>query len=203
MVRVPRTETADESSQTITVVEKMDTTGKKAKSINPSQASSIPLPTSSLSRVTAVLSTRDLSGKKLTLPILLDCGCSTSLLSVDAARKIGARIDVAKKVMLYNASGENMKISGQSIIKVDIPSLSKTAFLNFLVTPDLPRSKQVMLGLRAFEALCLIPRDWPRNLWFNVEEMEVESEAPPPVEDVQSHQDKTEQCSPGQSSSTK
>jgi hypothetical protein len=71
-VRAPRTETADESSQTITVVEKMDTTVKTADPFIPSQAGSIPPPTSSLSRVTAFLSTRDLSSKKLTLPILLD-----------------------------------------------------------------------------------------------------------------------------------
>jgi hypothetical protein len=146
-VKAPRRETADRSSQTTAIVEKMDTTVKTAGPLIPSQAGLIPppLPSPSLSRVTAVLSTRDLGSKKLTLPILLDCGCSTNLLSVDAARKIGARIDEAKNVMLYNASGENIRISGQSIIKVDIPSLSKTAFLNFLVTPDLPRIEQVMV----------------------------------------------------------
>jgi hypothetical protein len=171
-------ETAHKSSQTITVVEKMDTKVRTSEPFIPSQAGSIPPPTSSLSRVTAVLSTRDQSSKKLSLPILLDCGCSTN----DAARKIGAGIDEAKIVMLYNASGENMRISGQSIIKVDIPSLTKTAFLNFLVTPDLPRIEQVMVGLHALETLCLIPRDWPRNLRFDVEEIEVESEARSPAE---------------------
>jgi hypothetical protein len=74
----PRTETADESSQTITVVEKMDITGKTAiqslsgRFNSPFHELSIKSHGSSLYR--------DLSGKKLTLPILLDCGCSTNLL---------------------------------------------------------------------------------------------------------------------------
>jgi hypothetical protein len=72
-----------------------------------------------------------------------------------------------------------MRIAGQSIIKMDVPTLSKSAFLNFLITLDLPNSEQGMIGLRALETLRLTPRNWPRNLTFYVEGLEAKSALPP------------------------
>jgi hypothetical protein len=39
--------------------------------------------------------------------------------------------------------------------------------LNFLITPDLPREEQVLIGIRALEKLKLLPVNWPANLDFD------------------------------------
>jgi hypothetical protein len=72
----------------------------------------------------------------------------------------------ASNIELYNASGEEMKVAGQSEIWVMILSLNMHEVLTFLVTPDLPNEEQVLLGIHALESLKCLPINWPVNLDF-------------------------------------
>jgi hypothetical protein len=85
-----------------------------------------------------VISTGDAGSKKLTVQILLDCGCATNVISLESAREAGVEIKEANNVSLVDAAGQSMKIAGQCVDKMDIPTLAKSAFLCFIVTPDLP-----------------------------------------------------------------
>jgi hypothetical protein len=56
-------------------------------------------------------------------PLLLDCGSTTNLLCLHTAEVVGARLETASNVRLYNASGERMTV-GQSEILVMIPGMA-------------------------------------------------------------------------------
>jgi hypothetical protein len=113
-----------------------------------------------LSRVTGTLSPRDNNSLNVVHSILLDCGCTTNLLGLEAAEERGAKMDDASNIRLYNSSSENITVVDQSNILVDIPGLARREILTFLITPDLPREELALLGIRAFETLrlfCPIP----------------------------------------------
>jgi hypothetical protein len=62
---------------------------------------------------------------------------------------------------------------------MDIPGLARTAILNFLVTPNLPRDIPVLVGIRALKTLGLLPKNWPENL--NVRGIGVEEDMTMPI----------------------
>jgi hypothetical protein len=103
--------------------------------------SSARTPANPLSRVTGTLSTMINVNQVLEHPQLHDSWWSTNLLGQGTAEIIGARMEDASNIRLYNASGEKMAVVGQSDILVRIPGLARQAVLTFLVTPDLPREE--------------------------------------------------------------
>jgi hypothetical protein len=93
-----------------------------------------------------ISSAKALSARQLNVTLLLDCGCSTNVVTLDAVNEAGITIRAATNVSLVDAAGAAMRVSGKYLIKVEVPSLSKAAYISFLISPDLPHKEEGMIG---------------------------------------------------------
>jgi hypothetical protein len=102
-----------------------------------------------LRRVNSILSSSKTLKQKIQKPIFINSGYTANHLAKPTSDSLKTKLKVASKFRLYNASGNNMKVSGQCEVWVDIPTLNRQKVLSFLVTPDLPPEEQVLLGTTA------------------------------------------------------
>jgi hypothetical protein len=73
-------------------------------------------PSNKLTRVKGCLAPMDNISQDVEQQLLLDCGCTTSLLGQKTAEKMKTGLKDASNIILYITSGEEMKVAGQSEI---------------------------------------------------------------------------------------
>jgi hypothetical protein len=140
------------------------------------------LPSPGLSKVAAWIHNGKQYNKRINIDLLLDCGCATNVLDHDAA--VEAQLDIfsAENVSLVDAAGAHMAVSGQALIKVEPQNRAKSAFIKFIISPDLPHREAGMIGKVALQTLGYLPKNWPESLNFSdhTEPPHV-TEGPPPT----------------------
>jgi hypothetical protein len=63
-------------------------------------------------RVIVTLSSHKATRHQVQKPVLLDSGCTANLLGKPTSDSLNTKLQDASKVKLYNASGEEMEVSG-------------------------------------------------------------------------------------------
>jgi hypothetical protein len=98
--------------------------------------------------------------------LLLDVGCATNVLDLDSA--IEAQLDIvpANNVSLVDAAGNNMAIAGQSLVNVEVPTRTRSSYIRFIISPDLPHKESGLLGKVALQTLGYLPPHWPDSQNF-------------------------------------
>ena len=95
---------------------------------------------------------------------LADSGCSSTLMRLDLAKKLKLEIEPNNKTELFNASNKPMNVAGWASLFVRADHLASPRMLRVIVSADISKSQEIMVGKNDLIKLNLLHPNWPNHL---------------------------------------